>query len=60
MIIYIYVTHILPRGYFHAKNEMIAVNIVEVIERTQIHQQRQTARQSDGQIDVQGETCIPP
>ena len=30
-----YATH-LPRGYFHTKNEMIAVNIVEVIEQTQI------------------------
>ena len=34
-------------GYFHAKNEMIAANIVEVIERTQ----------TDGRKDkVKGET----
>ena len=32
----LYTTHLLPRGYNHTKNEMIPVNIVEVIERTQI------------------------
>ena len=31
-----YVAHLLPRGYFHTKYEMIAVNIVKVIEWTQI------------------------
>ena len=29
-----YVTHLFPRGYFHTKNEMIAVTIVEVTEQT--------------------------
>ena len=32
----LYTTHLFPCGYFHTKTEMIAVNIVEVIER--IHQ----------------------
>ena len=27
--------HLFPKGYFHTKNEMFAVNIVEVIEQTQ-------------------------
>ena len=34
----LYAIH-LPMGYLHTKNEMIAVNIVEVIERTQIRLQ---------------------
>ena len=48
-----HVTHLLPRGYLHNKNEMIAVNIVEVTEQTQIH------LQTDGKMDEQDETNIP-
>ena len=40
----LYITH-LPRGYFHTKNEMIMVNIVEITEHTQIR------LQTDGQMD---------
>ena len=45
-----YIIHFLPAGYFHTKNEMIAVNIVEVIEQKLIHLQ----------TDRQGETKIIP
>ena len=41
--------HLLPGGYFHTKNEMIAVNIVEVIELTEIG--LQTDRQLDRWMD---------
>ena len=46
----LHATHLLPRGYFHTKNEMIAVNIVKVIEQTWIH------RQTDGRMDRQIDT----
>ena len=36
----LYMAHLLPRGYFHTKNEVIMVNIVEVIEWTWIRRQR--------------------
>ena len=45
-----YITHFLLGGHFHTKNEMIAVNIVEVIEQKLIHLQ----------TDGQGETKIVP
>ena len=42
-------TRILLRGYFHTKNEMTVVNIVEVIEQTRIR--LQTDRQMDRWTD---------
>ena len=41
-------THILVRGYFHTKTEMLAVNIVEVIKRIRI---RRTNRRTDNETD---------
>ena len=35
-----YQTHLFPRGYFHTKDVIIVINIMEVIEQTQIHLQR--------------------
>ena len=54
----LYVTLLLPRGSFHTKHVMIAVNIVEVIKQTWTCLQMD--RQTDGQTDGQGETNIPP
>ena len=47
----LYATHLLPRGYFHTKDWMISVKIVEVIERTRIRLQmdRRADEQTDGQ-----------
>ena len=45
----LYATHLLPSGYFRTKNEMIAVNFVEVFERTGIS--LKTDRQTDGRLD---------
>ena len=42
-------------GYLHTKYEMIVVKIVEVIEQTRITQMN---RQTDRQMDRQGETDI--
>ena len=45
-----YTTHLLPKGCFNAKNEMIAVHIVEVIKQTQIGLQRD-GQTADGWTD---------
>ena len=45
----LYTTHLLPSGYFHTKNEMIAVNIVEAIEWTRIRLHMD--RWIDGRMD---------
>ena len=53
----LFATHILARGYFHTKNEMLAVKIVEGIKRIRIRRttdgrtERQTERQTDGQTE---------
>ena len=56
-LLMLFVTHILAGGYFHTKNEMLAVNIVEGIKRIRIRRttdgrtERQTERQTDGQTE---------
>ena len=50
-----HVAQLLPRGYFHTKNEMIAVNIVEEQTQSFLQTDRQTYRQAEGQ----GETNTP-
>ena len=51
-LLMLYAAHLLPKGYYHTKNEILAVNILDVIERTRIRLQtdgetRQTDRQTD-------------
>ena len=48
----LYETHLLLRGYFHTKNEMITVNIADVIEQTRL-----VYRQTDNVKAIQ---CTPP
>ena len=48
------VTHLFPRGYFHTKNEMIAVTIVEVTEQTLKKKQKKT----EFQITPQPKFCF--
>ena len=59
----LYTTHLYHIGYFHIQNEMIAVNTVEVIEKTQIQsckwtQMGQMERPTDGQVETNKPT--PP
>ena len=45
-------THILVRGYFHTKNEMLAVNIMEVIKQIRIRRaNKRTDRETDRKTD---------
>ena len=47
-----YTAHLLPRGYFQIKIEMIVINIVKVIEQKLIH------LQTDKQMDKVQQVCF--